>query len=75
MKKLTPQLHLDSEYIQLCRLPFDQLIRFREWMNERLIFTITDSLGEKYQCAPYDMYDFWYDTQMKEKEEIDLAIF
>jgi hypothetical protein len=75
MKKLTPQLHLDAEYIQLCRLPFDQLMRFRAWMNDRLIFTITDTFGENHQCAPYDMYDFWYDTLMQEKEERDLAIF
>jgi hypothetical protein len=75
MKKITPQIHLDTEYIQLCRLPFDQLIRFREWLNKRCIITITDTFGESHQCVPYAMYDFWHDTLLMENEESDLAIF
>ena len=75
MKKISPQVELDMEYIQLCRLPLDQLQRFKEWTNKLHTFTIKDGFGEMHECVPYDIYDFWFDTLKEEKEESDLAIF
>jgi hypothetical protein len=75
MKKIAPQVKFDTEYIQLCRLPFDQLVRFREFINDADLFLVTDSFGTQHECAEYSRYDFWFDTRQQDREEFDYAIF
>jgi len=75
MRKISPQFQSGIEYIQLSRLPFEQLNSFRSWICETDRFILTDHEGEKHECAYYDIYDFWFDTFKEEKGEIEFSLF
>jgi len=75
MKKLTPQLQSGIEYIQLSRLPFKQMIAFKDWICETDKFVLTDPYSERQDCVYYDKYEFWFDTFKGEAGAVELSIF
>ena len=75
MRKITPQLQSGIEYIQLSRLPFEQLIPFSSWICETDKFLLPDGEGENHECVYYDIYDFWFDTFKHEDKKYSFSFF
>lgn len=75
MEKIRPHLHNGTEYLLIFSLPYDQLIHFQDWLGIAEILIIEESDGFSYECVPYGVYDFWYDTAREEIQYENMAIF
>lgn len=62
MKKIHPEQYNGTEFIQLSRLPFDQMIHLKNWLSEYGVFTIQSQNGGSQKCVLYDDYEFWFDN-------------
>ena len=75
MRKIQPVVNEATEYAVLSNLPFEQLITFRDWAGEANIRTIHYAHSGSVECVPYELYEFWFDIQKEEADNLDLAFF
>jgi hypothetical protein len=75
MENSVSRYPLESEYIQLSSIPFDQVVPFQEWLGVADIFTRRDSMGRVHECVKYDLYDFWCETVKEENLHHEQALF
>lgn len=75
METIVRTANLDSEFIQLLSIPFDQLGPFQEWAGTADVFMREDSMGLLHECVCYDLYDFWRDTVKEELPHEEPTLF
>jgi len=75
MEKLSPNMYHGNEFMVLSRLPFDQLIEFKRWLNILDIRNIRNQFGEIFECVDYEEYEFWFDNVGGENKYYTLSVF
>ena len=75
MRKIQPVENEGIEYVVLSSLPFEQLITFRDWVGEANVFRISNFHSDSVECVTYELYEFWFDIQKEEADNLDVAFF
>lgn len=75
MKKLSPNVYQGNECMLLSRLPNDQMIEFKKWLNIQDILNLRNQFGEIFECVDYEEYDFWFDNIKGENSYDELSVF
>lgn len=74
MQKASPHIDLGTGYIQLSRLPFNQVIKLRAWLPDTSFITVRDIEGLHEDCIQYSEYEYWFDFFFKKDKETEFEI-
>lgn len=61
MAKVNPHIDLQTGYVQLSRLPFDQAIQLRKWLPTTSLVSLNTELGKIDDAIQYSEYEYWFD--------------
>ena len=75
MRKIYPEFYQGKEILKLCRLPIDQAIQFKKWLDPSDIITVVDDNGEHASGVHYTTYEFWFDQYQAENRAPEMALF
>ncbi|MGW8121774.1 hypothetical protein ACV07N_03870 [Roseivirga echinicomitans] len=72
--KVNPHIDLGTGYIQVSKLPFDQILKLREWLPQTSFIRL-NLAGQVFEdCIQYSEYEYWFDFQYSGVEEYDFGI-
>ena len=75
MKKIAPERLNGLQFIRLSSLPFNQMVRLRDWLGVDDIFSISYQNGTIRNCVKYEGYEFWFDVMNCENQIEELSFF
>jgi len=61
MAKVNPHIDLETGYVQLSKLPFDQAIKLRSWLPSTSLITLKTANGQVEDAIQYSEYEYWFD--------------
>jgi hypothetical protein len=68
MFKVNPHIDRGTGYVLLSRLPFDQVIKLREFMPQSSFTSIETEKGTLEDALEYSQYEYWFDFHHKSCE-------
>lgn len=75
MKKVFPHILQGAGYIQISKLPFNQSLKFRNWISRNSLVKISAGSSIIEDCVQYSEYEYWFDVFDKEsKKEYDFGV-
>ncbi|KYG78588.1 hypothetical protein EV198_1471 [Roseivirga ehrenbergii] len=72
--KAQPHIDLGTGYVQVSKLPFDQVFKLREWLPQTSFvkLNLADQILE--DCIQYSEYEYWFDFQYSGMNEFEFEI-
>lgn len=72
--KAHPHIDHGSAYIQISRLPFDQIIKLRNWLPQTSLIRLKTRDQIFDDCIQYSEYEYWFDFQYSANQELEFEI-
>jgi hypothetical protein len=75
MQKIRPHNYSGNDYVQLSKLPFNQITPFCTWLSDLDKTVLRDNSGEEHEFVNYELYEFWFDTIRDDEEKPTYSFF
>jgi hypothetical protein len=72
--KASPHYDLGTGYVQISKLPFDQVLKLRDWLPQTSIIKLRSLDEDLDDCIQYSEYEYWFDFQFTAEKEFDFGI-
>ncbi|PIQ49549.1 MAG: hypothetical protein COW03_04130 [Cytophagales bacterium CG12_big_fil_rev_8_21_14_0_65_40_12] len=72
--KAAPHYDLGTGYVEISKLPFDQVLKLRDWLPHTSFIKLRAQNEELVDCIQYSEYEYWFDFQFSAEKEFDFEI-